>query len=172
MIIGWDISTKCIGWCILNDDGTFVDVDYIWLQKLGDEYDKLERFIEFLDKLSLPSKGLKIFVEAPLKRSNNQHVVNILQRWNGFCCAALYQRFGVKPVLIPERDVRKLNGIIVPKGTTGVNKKKYVLQCVQELGIIPEEKWKYKRTGTPKDFCFDMSDSYWVAKAGYLSEIG
>jgi len=40
------------------------------------------------------------------------------------------------------------------------------LQHVQKLGIIPEEKWGLKRTGNPKDWCFDQADAYVVALAG------
>lgn len=168
MILGIDASTKCIGWCLLNDDGSLFDVGYIWLEKLKNQYDKLDAFKNALVNSLRIVGDVSVFIEAPLQRSNNQNVVNILQRWNGMVCVLLYQGFGVHPVLIPERDVRKLNEIVVPKGVKGVNKKKYVLQCVQDLGIIDENKWELKRTGNPKDFSYDMCDAYCVARAGYV----
>jgi len=167
MLVGFDISTKCIGWCVLEDDGSYRDVGYVWLEKLPDYYKKLDLFEKTLQKLLELSGGWHIFVEAPLPRSNNQNVVNILQRFNGMCCAYIYMAFGKQPELIAERDVRKLNEIKVPKGVKGLEKKKYVLQCVQEFDMIPLSKWEYKRTGNPKDFCLDMSDALCVAKAGY-----
>ncbi len=168
MILGLDASTKCVGWCLLNDDGTLYDIGYIWLDKIKNEYKKFECLIEELHPLWESADDFQVYLEAPLKRSNNQNVVNILQRWNGMVSIGVYGTFQTQPVLIPEIDVRKLNGVKVPKGVKGPDKKKYCLQCVQELAIIPEDKWVLKRTGNPKDFCFDMADAYLVARAGFL----
>jgi len=169
MILGLDASTKCVGWCLLNDDGSLHDVGYIWLEKVKNEYDKYMKLFYALQTLTHFSENFRVFIEAPLKRSNNQNVVNILQRWNGMVCIAAFKIFKEKPVLIPELTVRKLNDIKVPKGVKGVNKKKYVLQCVQDLGIIDESKWELKRTGNPKDYSYDMCDAYCVARAGFKS---
>ncbi len=166
MILGLDASTKCVGWCLLNDDGTLYDVGYIMLDKLKNEYDKYQVLFNTLQKLVEISELLHVYIEAPLARSNNQNVVNILQRWNGMVSVAVWTIYGIKPVLIPELTVRKLNGIKVPKGVHAVHKKRYVLQVVQDLGIIDESKWELKRTGNPKDYSFDMADAYCVAKAG------
>jgi len=166
VIIGFDVSTKCIGYCLLNDDGSLYDIDYIWLDKIKGEYNKLDVVKGALQNSIKISGDASVFVEAPLGRSNNQNVVNKLQRFNGQVCLLLYQHFGVEPVLIPETTVRKLNGIKIPKGVKGQEKKKYVLKCVQDLGIIDESKWELKRTGNPKDWSYDMADSFCVAKAG------
>jgi Holliday junction resolvasome RuvABC endonuclease subunit len=171
MILGVDVSTKCIGWCILENDGSFKDVGYIWLKDLDypEKLNKLWATLRPKMQSDMLYEDWQVFVEAPLQRSNNQNVVNILQHWNGMVCAYLYKlSSGVFPTMITEHNVRKINDIKVPKGVKGVNKKKYVLQCVQELGIIPEDKWEYKKTGNPKDFCYDMADAYLVAKAGFL----
>ena len=170
MILGIDASTKCVGWCALNDDGSLYDIGYVMLDKVKNEYDKLDALKDALVNSLKIDGHVSVYVEAPLKYSNNANVVAVLQRWNGFVCVLLYKYYGTKPVLIPEIDVRKLNGIKVPKGVKGVNKKKYVLQCVQDLGIISEDKWELKRTGNPKDFCYDMSDAYCVAYAGLKSK--
>ena len=167
MVVGFDISTKCIGYAVLNDDGSFHDVGYIWLDKIKGEYNKLDVVKDALVNSLKIVGDVSVFVEAPLKRSNNQNVVNILQRWNGMCCAVLYDHFKVHPVLIPELEVRKLNGIEVPKGVKGIDKKKYCLRYVQDLGIIDESKWQLKRTKNPCDWSYDMADATLVAKAGY-----
>lgn len=168
MILGLDISTKCIGWCLLKNDGSFYNIGYVWLQNLKSEEAK---WICFWDELTLilPEDELvdDVYVEAPLFGSNNQNIVNLLQRWNGMCCVAVYQRTSCWPKLVSEYNVRKELMIKVPKGTKGLGKKKFVLKYVQSLGVIPEDVWEYKKTGNPKDFCFDMADSYLVARAGY-----
>jgi len=167
MILGLDASTKCVGWCRLNDDGSLYDVGYIWLEKIKNEYRRYDTVICALQNLQKFPEKFRVYIEAPLQRSNNQNVVNILQRWNGMVSTAAYRCFATEPILIPETTVRKLNGIKIPKGVKGTDKKKYVLQCVRDLGMIDESKWEYKRTGNPKDYCFDMADAFCVARAGF-----
>jgi hypothetical protein len=166
-IIGFDISTKCVGVCVLNDDGSFSFLDYIWLEREKDEYKRIDLFEEGVRNSCGILTAPRIFVEAPLMRSNNQNVVNILQRHNGMCCLCLYRMFGMNPELIAETDVRKLNNIKVPKGVKGIDKKKYVLKYVQDLALIPESRWELKKTGNPRDQSFDMADAFCVARAGF-----
>jgi hypothetical protein len=168
MILGLDLSTSCIGWCTLVDTGHFIDVGHLEFKKEKSLYVKLDRFSELLKRIASTrvTYEMKVFVEAPLARSNNQNVVNLLQRWNGMCCAEIYRIFKKEPVLIANRDILKVADIKVPKGVKGKDRKKYILQCVQNLAIIPEGKWQLKKTGNPKDFCFDQADSYLIALAG------
>lgn len=168
MILGIDCSTRCVGFCFLNDDGSLIDVDYVWLAKVESYYEKLARLKDALRNSHKIVSAPKIYVEAPLGRSNNINVVCILQRFNGMVCAMLYDLYGVEPKLIRETEVRKINKIKVPKGVKGLEKKKYCLKIVQEHGTIPESKWELKRTGNPKDFSYDMADAYLVARAGFL----
>src|SRR5690606_31659677 len=109
MILGLDASTKCVGWCVLQDDGKFLEVGYIWLDKIQNEYDKYVCVKDALQALQKFSENFDVYIEAPLQRSNNQNVVNILQRWNGMVCIAVHETLKVKPTLVPETEVRKLN---------------------------------------------------------------
>jgi len=170
MIIGIDASTKSVGWCLLNDDGSLYDVGYIWLDKIKNEYDKFERLIEEFQPLREHSELFQVYIEAPLQRSNNQRVVNILQRWNGMVSIAAFGIFQTQPILIPEADVRKINDVVIPKGVKGPAKKKFALHYVQSLDIIPEDKWELKRTGNPCDWSYDMTDAFLVAKEGFLQK--
>lgn len=170
MILGFDISTSCSGICVLENDGSFVDVQYVLTKDIESYYEKVDAIIFALRNSYKIVSGPQIYVEGALGASNNQNVVNKLQRINGMACYALYLEYGIEPILIKETEARKLNGIKVPKGVKGENKKKYCLQFVRDLAIIPESKWEFKRTGNPKTFCYDMADSYLVAKAGYLNE--
>jgi len=168
MILSFDISTSCIGWCLFYDDGEFSDVGYLELKKIKSLYQKLDKFRELLDMLNCRETpgGTKIYVEAPLQRSNNQNVVNLLQRWNGMCCVVIYDRFKEEPVLLDQRTSLKELGIKIPKGVKGKERKKYILRFVQDLDIIPEDRWAVKRTGNPCDWCYDQADAFIIALAG------
>ena len=168
MILGLDVSTNYIGWCIIGKSGKVVDIGHwdLHLVKIKElKYRKIQTL--FSDMVEDYPEISKIFVEAPLGASNNQFVCNILQRWNGMVCAMLFERSVIWPELIKETAARKHANIKVPKGVKGKEKKKFVLQFVQSLNIIDSTVWKLKRTGTPADFNFDMADSYLIAQAGY-----
>jgi hypothetical protein len=174
VIIGFDASTSYIGYCILNDDESLYDIGHLDLKKTKDLYDKAYIFRNFLsnldERLTLDSDGTTVYIEAPLARSNNQNVVNLLQRWNGMVCTLIWEYLGLEPELIRHDTARKTLGIKVPKELKGDKMKKFLFTYVKDLGIIPEGKWAYKKTGNPKDFCFDQTDAYIIAKCGYVNE--
>lgn len=164
MIIGLDISTRYVGYCVLQDDGSFVKVGHLDLSKEKNLYKKLDLFHVFFTTFPVE---YQVFVESPLQRSNNQNVVNLLQRWNGMLCSVLYRHFDSKePIMIEQRTALKELGIKIPKGIKGKDRKKYILQWVKDRGIIPEDNWAVKRTGNPKDWCFDRADAYIIAASG------
>lgn len=174
MILGLDVSTSCIGWTLLSDAGEYVDIGKIELKKEKDFYIKCELFRAFLKRfVGVP---LSVYVEEPVKAFASAlsmaQTITLLQRFNAVCCYLVYHDLGVRPTLIMESSARKLVEIKIPKGVKGKEKKKFVLKLVQDLGTIPDERWSYKKTGNPKDWCFDMADSFVVAKAGFQQLYG
>jgi hypothetical protein len=167
MILGLDISTSIIGWCFLTDEGEFINVGHLDLRKEKDFYTKCDIFRAWINKYK-PSDGkIKVFVEEPVKmfqsNASMAQTITKLQRFNAVCCYLVYSILETKPSLIMATSARKQAGLKVPRGG---NTKKIVLQHVQQLGIIPEDRWGVKKTGNPKDWCFDQADAYIVALAG------
>jgi hypothetical protein len=113
----------------------------------------------------------KVYVESPLMgfKANGSMIQTIvlLQKFNALCCYSMYTMFDKDPTLIPEVTVRKASGIVIPKKTKRNDKKKIVLQHVRSLNMVPEETWAFKKTGNPKDWCFDRADSFVVAYGAY-----
>lgn len=169
MILGIDASTSYIGHCLLGEFGQYIDLGHIDLRKHKNLYEKADIFRDFAVNLKNKYEKIdKIYVEAPLKSSNNINIVALLQRWNGILCLEIYRIFNIQPELIEHRTARKQVGIKIPKGLKGLDMKKYILQYVQSLCIIPDDMWQLKRTGNPTDFSYDMADAFVVAKAGLL----
>jgi len=172
MILGFDVSTTCIGWCLLRDDGGYLDAGYLQLDKLPNEYEKMKTFKKFLRHLheDLQVKGdgtkLKICVEEPLRmfktKSSMAQTIAMLQRFNGMICYSIYLNMKLKPILINPNSARKLAGIHVDR-SLGQKAKQVVLEHVQSLNIFPFE---FKKTGKPKNFMYDMCDAYIVSQAG------
>lgn len=170
-ILGLDVSSSVIGWCLLNEDGSYKDLGYVDLRKGDDLYEKLQYVERFFNGLIIGNENFpKIYVEDPLKMfaggMSMAQTISLLQRWNGMVCGYIYMRLGIRPEMINPRSARSIVGIKVPKGA---NTKESVLQQVRERGIIPESKWDLKKTGKPKDHCFDQADAWVVAYAGYLT---
>jgi len=174
MILGLDISTTRIGYCLLEDDGLYIDIGHIELSKIDNFYMKCVEFRKFLDMLKceydVHNDPFYVFVEKPLMmfKSNESmaQVISLLQRFNAVCCYLVQSELDIEPQLVMEITARKNVGIKVPKGVKKLDKKKYVLDFVKSLGTVPDSKWELKRTGTPKDFCYDQADAFVIAKAG------
>lgn len=163
MIIGFDASTSTIGWCVLDSDKKFVDIGHIDLKKEKDLYNKLSVFSLELDRLVKKYNPKIIAIEEPVMRFGNAssaYVIAILQRFNGMVSSEVFRKTGHKPVLVNALHARKNFGLKIPKGTKA---KEFIFAELNARKLIPESFWKYKKTGKPKDFCFDMSDAYIVA---------
>jgi hypothetical protein len=166
IICGLDISTSYIGYTIL-EDGKFKSIGHLDLTKCETLYVKLKQFLDLIATIDADL----FFVEAPAMAyaMTTAHTISILQRFNGFCCSAIFIKKGIEPKLLSAVDCRKLCGIKIPKGVKKKEAKKYLLELVKSKGVVPEDAWKYKKTGTPKDWCFDQADAFIVATAGNIS---
>lgn len=114
--LGLDVSTSCIGVCIVEDDGSengkILELTHInpKVPKKMDENEKLyvkkKIFQEFIEKY----KGVGIthvIIEEPLMRANNVLTVSILLRFNGMISDCIYNELGIIPQYISSYDARK-----------------------------------------------------------------
>ncbi len=149
--------------------------------------------LEFKERIlyELNGKIIHIIVEEPLGGSNNSNTVSLLFGFNGICRYILFEIFGIYPMKISVHESRKLfcdelvfsskkknkkTGLIENNETLSFpieyrdKKKLYIWEKVCKLE--PQIEWFYKKDGfSPKDMCFDMSDSYAVGFAG-LKQLG
>jgi len=169
MILALDISTSYVGWCILKKDGTYVDIGHIDLHLIKDFYEKADKFLVFIQGIGSKSVIQEVWVEEPVKmfRSNASMAQTItkLQRFNAICCWIVRENLGINPNFIMATSARKNAGLKIPKGVRGKETKKYILHHVKNLDIVPEDKWDIKKTGSPKDWCFDQADAFVIALA-------
>lgn len=155
-------------WIII---GKYVDVGKIDLTKADGMYIKADLFKAFLRTFPLfKSDKLNYFyVEEALMSfsagASMAQTIAILQKFNAVCCYNIYKIFDKEPVLLNASSARSKVGIKVPKK---VKAKPFVFEHIKGLNEIPDLKWEYKKTGKIKDYCMDMTDSYVIAKAGYI----
>ena len=117
IILGLDISTACIGVCIIKDDG----VNRPEILYLGHKTPKISRKIkgieslflkkqifetEFIKEIAATYSITDVVIEEPLLSSNNVNTVATLLRFNGMISEAIYRELGVVPNFISSYDAR------------------------------------------------------------------
>jgi hypothetical protein len=171
MILGLDISTSITGYTILDDKGEIYEIGHIDLRKQKNFFDKARTCrdaIAAIDKRST-SWIKKVYIEQSLQsfRSgfSSAHTLSLLSRFNGVLSWICSDLFDTDPEYIGATTARKVVGIKVPRGKKA---KEIVLQFV--IDNVPGFDVEYTRHGNPKAGYVDRSDSYVIAKAGWIRE--
>ena len=115
--LGLDISTACIGVCVVKDNGS----DKPEILYLGHKTPKISRKIkgiealflrkqifedEFIKEIATSYTITDVVIEEPLLSSNNVNTVATLLRFNGMISEAIYRIIGVVPNFISSYDAR------------------------------------------------------------------
>jgi hypothetical protein len=173
-ILGLDISTTTIGLTLLNTEG---EVEYIgYLKPVGDTmYEKVASAFKQLD--GTPIKTFKIsaiYAEQPnimfkAGFSTAQTLSKIL-RFNGAFLFTLSQMYGILPYEVMAVSARKqVTGV----GRFKTDPKTAVFKWV-DTNSKTKIDWptsdKGKNQGQPRPECFDMADSYIIARYGLIHE--
>ena len=116
IILGLDVSTKCIGVSIIIDEGkekpTIVQITHITPKvpkgvKGIEELFLKKRIFENEFLSTITNVGITdVIIEEPLLTSNNAYVVATLLRFNGMISDSIYEKLGVVPRFISSYDAR------------------------------------------------------------------
>lgn len=117
LILGLDISTKCIGISLFeenNGTGDLKLLKYVSPKVKPEPKSKME---ELFEKAKIFEKEFlndyvnvgitKVIIEEPLLQSNNVNTVATLLRFNGMIARSIYETIGVVPEFISSYDARK-----------------------------------------------------------------
>lgn len=116
IILGLDISTACIGMCIVKDSGE----DKPEILYLSHKTPKISRKVKGIEALFLRKEIFEeefkqiassftitdVVIEEPLLSSNNVNTVATLLRFNGMISESIYRITGVVPNFISSYDAR------------------------------------------------------------------
>ena len=170
MILGLDISTSITGATILDKDGNvaFCEAwDFRNKRYFPTLFEKGYEIKELFYQLKREHDITSVYIEQSLQsfRSgfSSAKTLSILSRFNGIVSWLCYETFELKPEYVAATSARKKCGITIPKGSKA---KQIVIQYV--LDNIPEVTITYTKHGNPKPHCFDMADSWVIARAGWL----
>lgn len=116
IIMGLDISTTCIGICLMEYDGEYgkiIELTHV-NPKVSKKISKIESLFlkkrifqnEFLQLWK--NKGVsRVIIESPLLQSNNVNTVGTLLQFNGMISDCIYEELGIVPEYISSYDARK-----------------------------------------------------------------
>ena len=169
MILGLDISTSITGYTILDSSGEIVVCDHIDLRKEKNFFKKIQIVNSRLEDIVKMYEVKAVYVEQSLQsfRSgfSSAQTLSLLSKINGIVSWLCYNLFDGEPKYLAATSARKLCGIKVPKGQKA---KAVSLQFV--VDNVPGFEVEYTRHGNPKAGYADRSDSYVIARAGWIRE--
>lgn len=117
IILGLDVSTSCIGVCVIEDNG----VDKPKILYLSHKTPKVKKNIKGIEALFIRKrifeneclsdikekfKVTDVIIEEPLLSSNNVYTVATLIRYNGMISDSVYSILGIVPHFITSYDAR------------------------------------------------------------------
>jgi len=169
MILGLDISTSITGYTILDHGGNILVCDHIDLRKEKNFFKKVQIIRKRLEALEDEYTIEQAYIEQSLQsfRSgfSSAQTLSLLSKINGIVSWICYNMFYGEPKYLAATSARKLCGIKVPRGQKA---KAVSLQFV--VDNVPGFEIQYTRHGNPKAGYADRSDSYVIAKAGWIRE--
>ena len=170
MILGLDISTSITGVTVLDNDGKVVfneAWDFRNKKYFPTLFEKGFEIKELLYQLKKDYDITSVYIEQSLQsfRSgfSSAKTLSTLSRFNGIVSWLCYEAYELKPEYIAATTARKKCGIKIPKG---VKAKQVVIKYV--VDNVPDVLIEYTKHGNPKPQCFDMANSWVIARAGWL----
>lgn len=169
MILGLDISTSITGYTVLDYEGNILACDHIDLRKEKSFFRKIEIVSTRLEMINEEYEIEQVYIEQSLQsfRSgfSSAQTLSLLSKINGIVSWLCYNMFYGEPKYLAATSARKLCGIKIPKGQKA---KAVSLQFV--IDNVPGFDVQYTRYGNPKAGYADRSDSYVIARAGWIRE--
>lgn len=118
IILGLDISTACIGVCVVKDNGDCDKPDILYIghktPKVSNKIKGIESLFikkqifeeQFMPEIKENFNITDVVIEEPLLSSNNINTVATLLRFNGMISEAIYRILEVVPNFISSYDAR------------------------------------------------------------------
>ena len=143
--------------------------DHIDLRKEKNFFNKIQMVNTQLEELEIEYNIEHVYIEQSLQsfRSgfSSAQTLSLLSKINGIVSWLCYNMFYGEPKYLAATSARKLCGIKVPKGQKA---KAVSLQFV--VDNVHGFEVEYTRHGNPKAGYADRSDSYVIARAGWIRE--
>lgn len=176
-ILGLDVSTSTIGFCVIDlTDSRIVEIGAHVFKSSKSFWEKADDFKAKL--LSIKEKygchvAWRFAIEEPLmgfkSGFSSAQTITTLMRFNGIISYISRDIFGSVPEYISASHARKTCGIKVQKtAKAGMNGKEQVFVHMKNFDLKDVE-WPKTKTGKEVDWAKDATDAYCIAKSYSLS---
>ena len=173
--IGFDVSTACSGYTVLDNKGKIAEIGYVELNRPPKNppsfWERAKIMEDKVYELKEKYEISHVFIEEIIKskgRNSNSNTILKLAQFNALVSYFCFTAFGFEPQHIPVRSARKRLNIPQRRGDTEI-KEKVFMKLTEGCGFdVPVT---LKRTGRKKDYVYDMSDSLLIAYVGFLGAI-
>jgi hypothetical protein len=170
MILGLDISTTIVGVALIDLDGTLVVSEHWDITKQDTLFEKAEVIGSLLWALKNEHNVDQVFVETALKkfipgRSRADTLIK-LAKFNGIVSWLCFDTFNQTPTFINVNTARTLYGLSFPRGTKGPQRKKMVVEAVNDK---EKSAFRYEMARGGKNYkkgTDDRADAVVIARAG------
>ena len=166
IILGLDISSSRIGYCLINEKEELLLVDEIKLKPSQSLEERADIFKNTMQIIKEHSEVDYVFIEQPFMAFSGGKTTAAtmakLQRFNGMCSYVVHSLFGSPATLLQANKARGLVGLKIKRGE---NTKLKVIEWVQKkypTSFLVE----YTRHGNPKPGTDDKADAIVIANAG------
>lgn len=166
IILGLDISSSRIGYCLINEKEELLLVDEIKLKPSQSLEERADIFKDTMKIIKEHSEVEYVFIEQPFIAFSGGKTTAAtmakLQRFNGMCSYVVHDLFGHTPTLIQANKARGLVGLKIKRGSkTKLKVIEWVSEKYPKAFIV-----EYTRHGNPKPGTDDKSDAIVIALAG------
>ena len=178
-ILGLDISTSCTGYSIIGLDGNLIEQGYIRFKQSQDIFSRAIEVKDCILEKHRVHNFSNIFIEQNLQAfrsgfSSAKTLVS-LARFNGMVSFSAHEVTGLNPEFLNVNSARKTVGLKIIKSS--ITTKEQVLEWARKDLDGTGFQWPLKtlksgpRKGQTIDdpACFDISDAYVIAKAGFYT---
>ena len=166
IILGLDISSSRIGYCLINEDEDLLLVDEIKLKPSQSLEERADIFKNTMKIIKEHSEVDYVFIEQPFMAFSGGKTTAAtmakLQRFNGMCSYVVHDLFGSPAAQLQANKARGLVGLKIKRGD---NTKLKVIEWVStkypQTFLV-----EYTRHGNPKPGTDDKADAIVIANAG------
>ena len=175
MILGLDISTSNVGFCILDASGSLIEATATSFKKNKTIFQKAEEVKSTLKDLKARIPVTRILIEENLQAFrpgfSSAKTIVTLARFNGIVTYLCNEVFQLEPEFMNVNSARKSVGLKIDRKSKESTKDQ-VLTFTKER--LPDFEWPTRtlksgaRKGLviPADCCYDIADAYIIAAAG------
>lgn len=170
MILGLDISTTIVGVALIDSSGNLIVSEHWDITKQDTLFEKAEMIGSLLWAIKNEHNVSHVFVETALKkfipgRSRADTLIK-LAKFNGIVSWLSFDTFNQTPVFINVNTARTLYGLSFPRGTKGPQRKKMVVEAVNDK---EKSAFRYEMARGGKNYkkgTDDRADAVVIARAG------